>query len=231
MALLELTDLRYDWGDTPCLDLAAFSLEAGESVFLAGASGSGKSTLINLIAGVLTPQGGTLRLLGHDLGQTPGAARDRLRADHIGLVFQQFNLIPYLSALDNVRLPCRFSARRRREAGDVEAAARQLLTALDLPEPLWRQPARTLSVGQQQRVAAARALIGAPELILADEPTSALDADRQTRFLDLLVGQCEASGAALLFVSHDTRLAARFDRTVQLAEINRAGAHTGVTAP
>lgn len=220
-----IADLHFDWGAKPCLDIAAFELAAGEQIFLYGPSGSGKSTLLNVLAGVLLPRTGDLRILGQSLPRLSGAARDRFRADHIGLIFQQFNLIPYLSVLDNVLLPCRFSARRRERAGEPKQAAARLLAQLDLGETLWQRPATELSVGQQQRVAAARALIGAPELIIADEPTSALDAERQTAFLDLLTRECAETGAALVFVSHDHRLAGRFSRTLALSEINRAGAN------
>lgn len=223
MPLLELEALSYAWpGQVPCLDMGAFALEAGEQVFLHGPSGSGKSTLLNLLAGVLKPDSGDIRLLGHSLPSLSGAARDRLRADHIGLIFQQFNLIPYLSVLDNVHLPCRFSTRRRQRAGHPVEAAHRLLRHLDLDAALWNRPAHALSVGQQQRVAAARALIGTPELVIADEPTSALDAERQAAFLDLLARECASAGAALVFVSHDRRLAAGFSREVALAELNRA---------
>lgn len=223
MPLLELTGLTYAWpGQPTCLDIQAFSLAAGEQVFLHGPSGSGKSTLLNLLAGVLKPASGDIRLLGQSLPALSGAARDRLRANHIGLVFQQFNLIPYLSVMDNVLLPCRFSVRRRRQAGNPRQAAGRLLGHLDLAAELWPRPAARLSVGQQQRVAAARALIGGPELMIADEPTSALDAERQTAFLDLLVNECRAAGAALVFVSHDRRLAGRFGRELALPELSRA---------
>ncbi|NWG87758.1 MAG: ABC transporter ATP-binding protein [Hydrogenophilaceae bacterium] len=219
--IVRIADLRFDWGGTPCLDIAAFELAPGEQVFLHGPSGSGKSTLLNLLAGVLLPRSGDLSILGQPLSRLSGSARDRFRADHIGLIFQQFNLIPYLSVLDNILLPCRFSERRRERAGDPRQAAARLLRHLDLDESLWQRPATALSVGQQQRVAAARALIGTPELVIADEPTSALDAERQTAFLDLLIKECTAAGAALVFVSHDRRLAGRFSRELALTEINR----------
>jgi len=220
--VVQIADLHFAWGATPCLDIARFDVAAGEQVLLHGPSGSGKSTLLNLLAGVLLPRAGEVRVLGRSLPRLTGAERDRFRADHIGLVFQQFNLIPYLSALDNVLLPCRFSARRRERAGDVRATAARLLRHLDLDEALWGRPAAALSVGQQQRVAAARAVIGTPELVIADEPTSALDAERQDAFLELLIADCAAAGAALLFVSHDRRLAGRFGREVALEDINRA---------
>ncbi len=224
--LLDLQDLVYHWPGQAraCLDIAHFQVAADEQVFIHGESGSGKSTLLNLVAGVLLPQHGRVEALGENLASLAAAARDRFRVDHIGLIFQQFNLIPYLSVLDNVLLPCRFSKRRRQRAGDPRATAAALLTHLDLDEALWHRQATLLSVGQQQRVAAARALIGRPEIVIADEPTSALDAARQTAFLDLLRRECAAARAALLFVSHDQRLADHFDRHVALDTINRAGA-------
>jgi len=221
-AVVSVSDLRFDWAGTPCLDITDLELAAGEQIFLHGPSGSGKSTLLNLLAGVLLPRSGDLAILGQSLAGLSGSARDRFRADHIGLIFQQFNLIPYLSVMANVLLPCRFSRRRRERAGDIQAAAARLLTHLDLEQGAWNRPATALSVGQQQRVAAARALIGTPELVIADEPTSSLDAERQSAFLDLLGAECAAAGAALVFVSHDRRLAGRFSRELALTEINRA---------
>ncbi len=227
---VDIADLEFRWrsGGPPCLAIPSFAVGTGEQVFLHGPSGSGKSTLLNLVAGVLAPQRGGVAVLGQPLGALSAAARDRYRVDHVGFIFQQFNLIPYLSVLDNVLLPCRFS-RRRRERAIARSAflrdeAERLLGSLDLAPALWERPAATLSVGQQQRVAAARALAGRPELIVADEPTSSLDADRQAAFLDLLRRECIESGAALLFVSHDRRLAARFHREVGLAELNGAPA-------
>ena len=225
--LLIIEQLRFGWRpDRILLDLEAVHLEAGESLFLRGASGSGKSTLLNLIGGVLAPASGSIRLLGTALETLRPAQRDRLRADHIGYIFQQFNLLPYLDAISNIHLACGFSRRRReRSAAAGALRAEQLLQRLQLdPAELAGRPASRLSVGQQQRVAAARALIGAPELVIADEPTSALDSDSRDQFLTLLFEECRRAGAALLFVSHDRSLEARFDRSLELSAINRAGA-------
>ncbi|HWS27991.1 MAG TPA: ABC transporter ATP-binding protein [Xanthomonadales bacterium] len=224
---MSIEDLRFSWQPgKPLLDLPALRLTAGESLFLRGPSGSGKSTLLNLVGGVLSAKSGSIRLLGHALETLKPAQRDRLRADHIGFVFQQFNLLPYLDAIDNVTLPCGFSRRRAERAGaDPRAQAQTLLERLQLDvASLAGRPAAELSVGQQQRVAAARALIGMPELVIADEPTSALDADSRDGFLSLLFDECRRAGSALLFVSHDRSLESRFDRSLDLLVINRAGA-------
>ena len=226
--LLSINDLRFGWQPSrPVLDLEHLHLDAGETLFLRGPSGSGKSTLLNLVGGVLVPQHGSISLLGQALESLTAAQRDRLRADHIGFVFQQFNLLPYFDAIDNVTLPCGFSRRRAERAGaDCRAQARDLLRRLHLdPDLVAGRPAAELSVGQQQRVAAARALIGAPELVIADEPTSALDADTRDGFLALLFDECKRVNASLLFVSHDRSLEARFDRVLDLTSLNRAGRH------
>ena len=230
MSLVEISDLRFAWGKNPeLLHIPALTLNAGERVFLHGPSGTGKSTLLALLAGVLLPSQGTIRLDGEDVAHMSAARRDAWRADHLGFVFQQFNLLPWLSVMDNVLLPLRFSAARRRRLDASPAGeAGRLLTDLKLPSLLWSQPASSLSIGQQQRVAVARALIGRPPLVIADEPTSALDTDTQLAFLDLLFSECEQHGTAVLFVSHDLRLSVRFDRAVALAEINHA-AHAALT--
>ncbi|HCA22830.1 MAG TPA: methionine ABC transporter ATP-binding protein [Pseudomonas sp.] len=226
--LLQVTDLQFAWPGQPVLlDIPAFSLDAGERLFLKGPSGSGKTTLLGLLGGVHQPQQGAISLLGQSLRQLSSLRRDRFRADHTGYLFQQFNLLPYLSVLDNVTLPCRFSALRReralRQQPTLDTAAEHLLRELGLSDAtLHQRSAGALSIGQQQRVAAARALIGSPELVIADEPTSALDADSRDAFLKLLFDECEQMGSSLLFVSHDTSLATRFDRALSLAELNRA---------
>ena len=180
--------------------------------------------MLNLIAGTLLPSAKRIAMAGKDLSTASGPARDRLRADHMGIVFQQFNLLPFLSLVDNVTLPCRFSAKRRNAAlarfGSLEAAARHYLAALGLDDAaLASRRVIELSVGQQQRVAAARALIGGPELVLCDEPTSALDGKNRDQFVSLLFAECEAANTALLFVSHDLSLAERFERRQSLAEL------------
>ncbi|WP_028238726.1 ABC transporter ATP-binding protein [Stutzerimonas azotifigens] len=225
--LLHLTDVGFAWPGQPALlDIPAFSLARGETLFLHGPSGSGKTTLLGLLGGVHRADRGSIRLLGCELGGLSSAARDRFRADHSGYLFQQFNLLPFLAVRDNVTLPCRFSRlraerARQRHAG-VTQAATELLRRLGLPDDLHARRASSLSIGQQQRVAAARALIGQPELVIADEPTSALDADSREAFINLLFEECRAAQASLLFVSHDRSLAPLFDRSLSLLDLNRA---------
>lgn len=225
---LQITGLRFGWqpGET-LLDIPEFRVDAGQRAFLFGPSGSGKSTLLNLLAGTLAPREGHIVLGGVDASGLSSRRRDRLRAEQMGFIFQQFNLLPFLSVRDNVMLGCRFSHSRRQRAvardGSLEASAERLLAALGLDDSgIARRRASELSVGQQQRVAAARALIGEPALVLADEPTSALDADARHGFLKLMAEECARSGAALLFVSHDRELERDFDRAIDLRELNHA---------
>ena len=219
--------LKFAWPGAPLLlDIDQFELAAGERLFLRGPSGSGKSTLLGLISGVLTPQAGTISVCGEDMHQLSGTKRDQLRADRLGVIFQMFNLVPYLTVAQNVALPCRFSKRRAAQvsdAGGIAQEAKRLLGRLGLDgQDLLNRPVTALSVGQQQRVAAARALIGSPEIVIADEPTSALDADSRDRFISLLIEEASARGASLLFVSHDAALSRHFDRALDLVEINLA---------
>lgn len=221
--VLEIEDLRFRWrrNGRDVLHIAQLSVARGERLFLRGPSGSGKSTLLGLVGGVLKARAGSLRVLGQDLTRMRGAARDRFRAEHIGFVFQQFNLLPYLGVIDNVLLATRFARRRH---GTREDALR-LLSELGLSdERLLHAPVAELSVGQQQRVAVARALLGRPELVIADEPTSALDAEARAAFIRLLFAECEAAEASLIFVSHDPALAEGFDRVLDLPALNRAEA-------
>jgi putative ABC transport system ATP-binding protein len=223
--VLSLRDVHHRWpGDAAdSLVIAELDIGAGRTVFLHGPSACGKSTLLGLLAGVLLARQGRVALLGQDWAALAAGERDARRADHVGVVFQQFNLLPYLTLLDNVLLPCRFSARRaRRCAGSPQGAAQGLLHSMGLPEALWGRRADALSVGQQQRVAAARALIGGPELVLADEPTSALDGPLRDDFMTLLLQACAAAGSTLVFVSHDERLATQFDERLSLPELQRA---------
>lgn len=203
------------------MDVPDFSVAQGETVLLLGESGSGKSTLLSMICGTVLATSGTVRVSGTDLATLSGGARDRFRAEQIGVIFQQFNLLPFGSVADNVLLPLRFAPERRKRCADERAEVVRLCAALGLPAGIENAKASTLSVGQQQRVAVARALIGAPPILIADEPTSSLDETAQANFLDLLFDQLHAQNASLLMVSHDPRLGERFDRVVTMPEIAR----------
>jgi putative ABC transport system ATP-binding protein len=222
---ISLSALKFGWTPgRPFLEIPRFSVARGERVFLQGPSGCGKSTLLGLIGGVLEPLSGSVNVLGQSLQAMRRPDRDHFRAAHVGFIFQMFNLIPYLSILDNVLLPLQFSRERRlnitmrglQPAGE----ARRLLGTLGLQdEAMLERQATALSQGQQQRVAAARALIGQPDVLVADEPTSSLDADARQSFLTLLMQECASAGTTVVFVSHDASLSSLFDRTVAFDSI------------
>ena len=227
--MIELSDLRFRWhrSEPLVIDIERLEVATGERILVKGPSGSGKTTLLNLLGGVALPEAGSISIAGTELSTLGAAARDAFRADRIGFVFQLFNLVPYLSLIENVLLPCSFSALRRERCrerdSNLEAEARRLLDHMELDvAALEKRPVAELSVGQQQRVAVARALIGAPALVIADEPTSALDADTRRSFLDLLFGELASVGATLVYVSHDGSIEEAFDRSIALTEINRA---------
>lgn len=222
--LLKGVEFAYP-GHKPVLSIEEFKLNQGQQLLLRGASGSGKSTLLGLIAGVLRANRGCVEVAGQDLSALSGTARDRFRADHCGVIFQQFNLLPFLSVRDNIALGLNFVSRPRRTRNTAELDARiaELLEALGLEaSSLWGRPAGQLSVGQQQRVAAARALIGKPRLLLADEPTSALDPASANAFLQLMNQACRLSETSAIVVSHDLALGPLFDEVRGLDEINHA---------
>ncbi|MFQ2223434.1 ABC transporter ATP-binding protein [Aeromonas enteropelogenes] len=222
-AVVEIRDLAFAWpGHEAVLDLPALTITEGERVFIKGPSGSGKSTLLGLLAGIQTANHGTLEVLGQPLARLSGRARDRFRAANLGYIFQQFNLLPFLSVLDNVTAALTFSPEKQaRLHGNADAEARRLLTELQLPEEALHRPVHALSIGQQQRVAAARALIGSPPLVIADEPTSALDTNNRAAFIRLLFEECDKQGSTLIFVSHDPYLEPLFPRVENLQQLNR----------
>ena len=214
---IELRDLVFQWPGAakPLLHIPAWSVATGRRVFLRGLSGSGKSTLLSILSGVQTPTSGECLVLGHPFHAMSATARDRIRATDIGVIFQQFNLLPYLSAWENVLLPSRLSGR----APVYETSA--LLNRLGLSPALWSRPAHQLSVGQQQRVAVARAFLLGPSLLLADEPTSALDVVHQASFVSLLLELAQASKVTVIMVSHDDRMSISFDEVWSLGESGR----------
>ena len=229
--VIELDQVQFRWNKGPVvLDISDFRINRGEKVFIKGPSGSGKTTLLGIMGGVLMPERGAVNVLGTDFCGLSQAQRDHFRASHIGFIFQMFNLIPYLSVIENITLPLGFSDQRQHSVqqsgrGATEEAQR-LLAHLELTDPdQLKRNVTELSIGQQQRVAAARALIGKPDLVIADEPTSALDSDTREAFIRLLFDECDAAENTLVFVSHDSTLEHLFDRTIALQDINRASSH------
>lgn len=215
-----INDLKFHYPDedNDLLNIPHWQVAAGESVFLSAPSGTGKSTLVNLLAGIITPQHGTIRVMDNVINHLSSRQRDAFRARHIGMVFQQFNLIPYLCVMDNIRLASRFSGLNRAEA---DARSQDLLQKLGLTSLDATRQAEYLSVGQQQRVAIVRALVNEPALLLVDEPTSALDAANRDQFIDLLMEQLDTSRTSLVFVSHDSNLKHHFSRHVRIEELQQ----------
>jgi len=220
--VITINDLKFAYPtdrDTCVLDIPSLSIEAEQHVFLFGPSGSGKSTLLNLLTGLLLPDSGEVRVLNQDWKAMKGRHRDSFRAEHVGFVFQQLNLIPYLTVLDNILLGCTFS-KKSNSYEQLLPEIKELLSDLQVSVELLNKQAKNLSVGQQQRVAIARALIKKPEVLIADEPTSALDEASRNAFMMLLFKLAKKAKTTLVFVSHDQTLAKDFDRVIDIQSIN-----------
>lgn len=205
-----------DGSRLPVLDVARFEVAAAEQMVLVGRSGCGKTTLLHIIAGISRPDAGSVEINGLDITRLPEAGRDRFRAENMGYVFQTFNLLPGFSALENVVLGMSF-ARDRADVG----RARALLERVGLGHRLTHKPAM-LSVGEQQRVAVARALANRPKLLLADEPTANVDARNQQQIIDLIRQTCSEEQVALVLVTHTPEVAEQFERVERLDEFNQA---------
>jgi putative ABC transport system ATP-binding protein len=194
--------------------LQEFRVTRGERVLITGPSGCGKTTLLNLLAGLLRPDSGTITVCGAQVHGLSTAAADRFRGETLGLVFQSFQLLPALSVLQNLLIGARYG--RKWEPDEAKQRALHLLDEVGLRDRLQHKPAQ-LSLGEQQRVAIARALINEPPVLLADEPTASLDQANGGRVLDLLFALCEEHRSTLVTVSHDQQIASRFDRMVDLS--------------
>ncbi len=218
---LDLQNVSFSWHKrhAPVLKIAEWRVKPGRRIFLHGASGSGKSTLLSLISGILVPASGQIKILGTDLARIGGMARDRFRARHIGVIFQQFNLLPYLSVEANIELAVKFGHRPILNKDSIA----ELTDRLGLDRSILKRKASQLSVGQQQRVAVARALINHPELIIADEPTSSLDSDTRDEFMRVLLELAAMNRTTVVFVSHDKSLGHYFDQEISLHDLMQAG--------
>ncbi len=219
--IIHLDSVRFYWPKNKDFKIFVPNLKIskGEKVLLLGESGSGKTTLISLICGFLAPRSGDIYLNEKNINNLSARSRDQYRSDNIGIIFQQFNLLPYANVIDNIILPLYFSKVRASKIINQKKTAIDLCKLLRLPDTITSMQASNLSVGQQQRVAVARALIGNPSLVIADEPTSSLDSDAQNIFLDLMFAQIEKNNSSLLMVSHNTSLSSHFDRVIDINEI------------
>lgn len=221
MNAIEINNLEFSYSiksEQNILKITDWSVKQGEQLFIHGPSGSGKSTLLNIICGLQLPQSGQVKVLGEALNNMSKRQRDKYRAAHIGYIFQQFNLIDYLSAIDNIKLATHFSPNTK--PSTLVTQIHNILTTLKLDAKDWHRPVNQLSIGQQQRVGIARALINQPKLIIADEPTSSLDQVAKDSFISLLTSLCEENATTLLFVSHDMSLQNHFNSSIALNSIN-----------
>ena len=220
-SIIKIDTVKFYWSKKSNFKIFVPNLEIkkGEKVLLLGESGSGKTTILSLICGFLNPLSGNIFINGKTINQLSSKTKDEYRADNIGIIFQQFNLLPYANVVDNVLLPLYFSKVRSNNVPNKREKVTELFKQLRLPDDIIQFKASSLSMGQQQRVAVARALIGNPSLIIADEPTSSLDADAQKIFLDLMFEQISENNSTLLMVSHDRSLSGQFDRLVDINEI------------
>lgn len=221
--LVDIQEMQFRWPkqavDTLAID--TLTIEQHQHTFLQGSSGSGKTTLLNLLCGINVCSQGSLSVLGNELKTLSSQKRDRFRGDYLGVIFQQFNLLPFLTVKENIQLPCGFSKQRLQKINDMTEEVSRLLDALDLAPALANKSITELSAGQQQRVAVCRALIGSPELIIADEPTSALDTKNRDRFLQLLFQEADREKSTIVFVSHDPTIAHHFSEVIELSTINK----------
>ncbi len=222
--VIHLENLQFNYYEKHILSFEHLTIQSGESVFLYGPSGSGKTTLLNLLLGVHLPTSGRALVLGQELASLSLRDRDHLRGEKMGAIFQSFNLIPFLSVEENILLPLQMNAERRNKVHNLHQELETLLDHLNIKK-LRNEKAMHLSVGQQQRVAAARSLIGSPELIIADEPTSALDQEHKEAFIKLLMKEQARTRSTLIFVSHDQTLKHLFERNIDLTKINQIYTH------
>ncbi|WP_294967033.1 ATP-binding cassette domain-containing protein [Sulfurimonas sp.] len=212
---------KYSNSEKNIINIDTLSIKSEEHIFIRGKSGSGKSTFLNLLTGILEAQNSSIEILGVDITTLSATQIDRFRADNFGIVFQEFNLLPYLSVEENISLVAKFSKQKSQNIKNITKEIDSLLQAVEIPLEMKSEKAMQLSVGEQQRVALARALLGKPKIIIADEPTSALDANTKEKFMKLLLKQAKAQKSTLIFVSHDIELSSYFDTVYDFENINR----------
>ena len=218
--LISVENLNYSLGNNTkfSLKINKFVLKKSDSFLIYGDSGAGKSTFLNLLSGTLRPQEGAINILGKNIVDSSSAVKDKIRGDHFGIVFQTFNLLPYITVKNNILLGKAYSNRKQLLSSNDEVKILMDKLSLNYKDFVDRK-AYELSIGQQQRVAVARALIGKPEIIIADEPTSALDQDNQKEFINLLFKSLDENEQGLIMVSHDKKLSNKFKIVKNITEI------------
>ena len=220
--MIELSDVVFKYASRPdktVINIPNWKVGTAERVLLHGPSGTGKSTFLNILSGFFVPNYGTVNICEKRLDKMHTSKRDQFRAENIGYVFQQFNLIPFLNAIENVKLALHFqSSKKMRHSGldDIK----KLLQDLNVSKSEWLIPSRKLSVGQQQRVAIARAIVGKPKILIADEPTSALDSKNINNFMTILNSLVTSQNITLIYVSHDLNLSKHFTRIEDFSKVN-----------
>ena len=218
--MLKTLGLEYHYRDGKKIIFPEIEVERGERLLIRGFSGCGKTTLLSLIAGALKLQNGDINFDGNEYSKMSSLLLDKFRADHIGYIFQTLNLIPFLSVSENIALGIKFSKSRKSKVNDFNQEIIRLVSSLGLGKEVLKTPVNRLSVGQQQRVAVARALLGKPDLILADEPTSALDSGTTKKFLNEVMETFDSTRQAIIMVSHDTSIAPYFDSVIDFNSNN-----------
>ena len=218
--MLKTLGLEYHYRDSKKIIFPEIEVERGERLLIRGFSGCGKTTLLSLIAGALKLQNGDINFDGNEYSKMSSLLLDKFRADHIGYIFQTLNLIPFLSVSENIALGIKFSKSRKSKVNDFNQEIVRLVSSLGLGKEVLKTPVNRLSVGQQQRVAVARALLGKPDLILADEPTSALDSGTTQKFLNEVMETFDSTRQAIIMVSHDTSIAPYFDSVIDFNSNN-----------
>ncbi|MFV0431015.1 MAG: ATP-binding cassette domain-containing protein [Alphaproteobacteria bacterium] len=220
MPLICLGDIAYKLSEKNIFRLPALTIEEGQHSLILGPSGCGKSTLLNLISGAISPNAGIIEILGHQLNRLSSYKKDAFRAEHMGIIFQQFNLLPFADVYTNISLGVQFSKERKGNVRHIKDEICHILEQLNLePSNILAKKANQLSVGQQQRIAAARALLGKPKIILADEPTSALDDDAASRFIRLVFDCASQQNSTLIMVSHNQSFKSYFNHIIELSDI------------
>ena len=221
--MLKTTGLKYLYKHGKTIEFPDIEIETGQRLLISGFSGCGKTTLLSLIAGALRLQEGSINFNDNDYSDMSSMSLDKFRADHIGYIFQTLNLIPFLNVSENIALGIKFSKNRKSKVSGMHQEIERLISSLGLEKEILNTAIDNLSVGQQQRVAVARALLGKPDLILADEPTSALDNDTTKKFLDEVMNTFDPSHQAIIMVSHDLSIAPYFDTVL---DFNKHNAHS-----